>query len=286
MVDDAAGLPVAARGAMMGPFNEAVMDVVHPGDQRSPPARIRPPALPGQRILIVEDSADVQVLLREYLAPTRAEVLQVYDGQAGVTQVLAAAAEGRPIALVLMDQQLPGLDGYTATRQLRRMGHTMPIVAITAAGVESNRLLAERSGCSAWLPKPLLPEDLYRVIAELLFEERSAQASPTGPIRPASSAPLADLEDYASQAELLRGYLQRLAERRGQIARVHTEGATTDLRRIAHQIRGSASSYGFPALGQAAARLEEAIDQAQPAQVTEGRVSELLAMADRVLAGA
>lgn len=250
------------------------------------PSRVRPPALPGHRILVVEDSADVQNLLREYLAPTRAEILQAYDGQAGVTQVLAAAAAGQPIALVLMDQQMPGVDGYTATRQLRRLGHTMPIVAITAAGVESNRLLAERSGCSAWLPKPLLPEDLYRVISELLFEDRSGAYATVQPLLPSQAAPLADLEDDAARAELLQGYLHRLAERRAVIHGAHARGASTDLRRVAHQIRGSASSYGFPALGQAAARLEESIDSGAPAPAVQARVEELLTVIDRVLAGA
>ncbi|MCK6504819.1 response regulator [Myxococcota bacterium] len=226
----------------------------------------------------------MQQLLREYLTPTRAEILQAYDGHAGVTQVLAAAAAGQPIALVLMDQQMPGLDGYTATRQLRRLGHTMPIVAITAAGVESNRLLAERSGCSAWLPKPLLPEDLYRVISDLLFEDRSGAHPVVDPLRPVESAPLSDLGDDPARDELLQSYLRRLGERRGLIQQAHARGASADLRRLAHQIRGSASSYGFPALGQAAARLEEALDAGQAPAAVDARVEELLAVVDRALA--
>jgi Amt family ammonium transporter len=78
---------------------------------------------------------------------------------------LAAADEGSPFLVVLMDVQMPVLDGYAATRQLRDQGYTAPIIALTAPALPSERQRCIEAGCDAFATKPLERLELLETIA-------------------------------------------------------------------------------------------------------------------------
>ncbi len=121
--------------------------------------------LDGFRLLVVEDGADNQRLIRHYLTKAGAEVEVAENGAEGRDAVLAAEDTGRPFDVVLMDMQMPVLDGYDATRALRAVGIRRPIVALTAHASPADRQFCLDAGCSDYLTKPIDRDTLVRVVA-------------------------------------------------------------------------------------------------------------------------
>lgn len=124
------------------------------------------PVLSGRRILVAEDVAANQVLLRAILEPTGAEIETVSGGDA----VLERHAQA-PADLILMDLQMPGLGGLAATRRIRALGGTIgtvPIVAVTAYAQAADRRRAIAAGMDAYLAKPVVIAEFYALIARLL----------------------------------------------------------------------------------------------------------------------
>jgi PAS domain S-box-containing protein len=115
------------------------------------------------RILLVEDGRDNQRLLRMQLGDAGAEVTSAVNGKIGVE-----LATTQPFDLILMDMQMPVMDGYAATAELRRRGLTIPIVALTAHAMAEDRNRCMASGCSAYLSKPIDEQTLLRTVSEKL----------------------------------------------------------------------------------------------------------------------
>lgn len=91
------------------------------------------------RILLAEDSLDNQLLLRRLLERVAAAVEIVDNGRLALERALSARDNGEPFDVILMDMQLPVLDGYNATRALRKAGYDLPILALTAHAMEADR---------------------------------------------------------------------------------------------------------------------------------------------------
>jgi PAS domain S-box-containing protein len=125
------------------------------GAERGPVTR-----LAGARILLVEDCADTRAFLVEMLTIAGAEVDVAENGRDGVERALA----GRH-SLVLMDMQMPVLDGITATRELRQRGYAKPVVAISAHAFASERSRCLASGCNAFIAKPVRSVELVEAVA-------------------------------------------------------------------------------------------------------------------------
>ncbi len=118
--------------------------------------------LAGLRVLLVEDSIDNQLLLTRYLKKTGANVEVASDGLEGVEKGAATAFD-----VILMDLQMPNLDGYEATRELRGRGLTTPIVALTAHAMKEEMDRALSSGFTDYLTKPVNPGLLIETLAKL-----------------------------------------------------------------------------------------------------------------------
>jgi two-component system, cell cycle response regulator DivK len=121
-----------------------------------------------QRILVVEDQEDNRQILRDLLTSADFEVIEAADGETG----LAVAAAHRP-DLILMDIQLPGLDGYEATRRLKADAvlQAIPIIVVTSNALANK---ARAAGCDAYISKPYSPRQLLAKVREYL-----PQATPT-----------------------------------------------------------------------------------------------------------
>jgi signal transduction histidine kinase/CheY-like chemotaxis protein len=120
------------------------------------------------RILLVEDSADNRRLLELMLTRAGLRVSFAHDGQEGLSEALLAHAAGEPFDVILMDMQMPVLDGYTATRRLRQIGYAGPIVALTAHSLAGERERCLTAGCDAYATKPIERAALLRLIFEML----------------------------------------------------------------------------------------------------------------------
>jgi len=107
------------------------------------------------RVLVAEDNLMNQHLLVRLLERAGAEVAVASDGEQALEAILRGQESPRPFDLVLMDMQLPGVDGYAATRNLRGKGIDVPVIALTASALEGDRQKCLAAGCDEHQPKPI-----------------------------------------------------------------------------------------------------------------------------------
>lgn len=112
-------------------------------------------ALNGYRILLVEDVAINQLLISFQLRDSGATVDVAENGQVGLDRIRHEESEGRHYDAILMDMQMPVLDGYEATRILRRQGYRRPIIALTAHALAGDREKTLECGCDDYATKPI-----------------------------------------------------------------------------------------------------------------------------------
>jgi len=120
-----------------------------------------------QRILIVEDTEDNRRIVRDLLTSVGYELIEAVDGSEGV----ALAQSERP-DLILMDIQLPGIDGYEATRRIRAIPDLakVPIIAVTSYALSGDEAKTRAAGCDGYVAKPFSPRQLVAKIREFLPE--------------------------------------------------------------------------------------------------------------------
>ncbi len=119
-------------------------------------------------ILVIEDTADNRQILSDLLTAAGYAMLEAEDGERGV----ALAAEARP-DLILMDVQLPNIDGYEATRRIRLNPETrhIPIIAVTSYALSGEEAKAADAGCDGYVAKPFSPRAILAMVRGLLAQE-------------------------------------------------------------------------------------------------------------------
>jgi len=131
---------------------------------------LEPSPLAGAHVLMVEDNAVNMTIAVAMLELWGVSVEQAGDGAQALAAVELAARQGRPFDLVLMDVQMPVMSGYEATRALRTMpsGRTVPVIALTAAALTSEREQALASGMNGFLTKPIDARKLHDALVAAL----------------------------------------------------------------------------------------------------------------------
>ena len=118
-----------------------------------------------KRILVVEDQEDNRQIIRDLLSATDYEIVEAESGE----QALEAVAKQRP-DLILMDIQLPGIDGYETTRRIKADPAlwSITIIAVTSYALDGEQKTARAAGCDDYVPKPFSPRELLAKIRQHL----------------------------------------------------------------------------------------------------------------------
>jgi len=173
------------------------------------------------RILLAEDGPDNQLLISTMLRKRGLEVAVAENGESAVQQAQAALDSNTPFDLILMDMQMPKLDGYGAAARLRARGHTGTIVALTAHAMTGERERCIAAGCDDYLTKPIARQELLGAVESHL--RRSGGESPasvrerppevTGATEPGASPIYSSYANDPDMAPLVTGFVERLPEK-------------------------------------------------------------------------
>ena len=118
-----------------------------------------------KKVLIVEDIEDNRQILRDLLAAAGYDMVEAYDGAEG----LAKAAEHKP-DLILMDIQMPVMDGYEATRRIKADPalRAIPVIAVTSYALSGDEEKARTAGCDGYVAKPFSPRQMLAKVREII----------------------------------------------------------------------------------------------------------------------
>jgi PAS domain S-box-containing protein len=214
------------------------------------------PALPALRILVAEDSPDNCMITVAYLEDTPYTVEIAETGAIACEMFVAGRYD-----LVLMDRQMPIMDGLTATRRIRAWEQAndrppTPIIALTASALKGDREKCLAAGCTAFLTKPIKQDVLlqaikeHSVVARPFARARSVRTNPiVSPAHPALAARIPAFLHNRRQDVITM--LDALA--RGEFATVE---------RLGHSMKGAGTTFGFPAITDIGAALEDAAGSA------------------------
>jgi CheY-like chemotaxis protein/HPt (histidine-containing phosphotransfer) domain-containing protein len=208
------------------------------------------------RLLIAEDTEDNRLLLSHYLRGQPAEVKFAVDGQCAVDAVLA----GGEFDLILMDLDMPRLDGYAATKLIREWqkshGHVpTPIVALSAHAMREAELASVAAGCNAHLAKPVDKDTMLSAV------RRYARSKTVR--RPEN------IEVDDGIAALIPKYL---ASKEKQIDEARAALAVKDfdpIWRFGHNLKGTGRGYGFPPIEEIGREIEKAVADRDVAGIAE-----------------
>ena len=224
------------------------------------------------RILLVEDSEDNRLLVRSYLKGHALE--EAENGEIAIAMFAAGRYD-----VVLMDVQMPVMDGYSATGAMRawereRGVRPTPILALTAHALPEEIQRSLAAGCDDHLTKPIRKATLLRAI------ERHV---PTGAPEPAAPrAPEIRVLVDDSLRELAPGYLENRRRDLPRLAAALADGDWETIRVIGHNVKGTGAGYGFDAISQIGAALEAAAKARDRAEIG-ARVDELTRFLDGVV---
>jgi PAS domain S-box-containing protein len=201
------------------------------------------------RILVAEDALDNQKLLAFALRKTGIELKVVNNGQEAVEATLSEEFD-----LVLLDMQMPIMDGYAAARELRQRGIKIPIVAFTANSMKHDVLKCIEAGCTTHLSKPFSKEQLLKVL--------KAQLAASDKVRP-KPAPVisAMFEEDRESIQILVDFIEGMPLRLEELSTAVTNANFARLTDGAHRLFGSAGMFGYPRLAKLAEELESVAER-------------------------
>jgi PAS domain S-box-containing protein len=211
--------------------------------------------LPALRILMAEDSADNSTIALAYLEDTPYQVDVAENGVLACQMFKAGRYD-----LVLMDRQMPAMDGLTATRTIRAWEQAndrapTPIIALTASALKGDRESCLAAGCTAYLTKPIKQDVLLQAIKDH-SAVKASQWKERGRLDAASNAIDIKFRD------LIPEYLENCRRSVVTLRTALAQGDFETIASVAHQMKGSGGAFGFQALSDIGGVLEQAVEAA------------------------
>jgi CheY-like chemotaxis protein/HPt (histidine-containing phosphotransfer) domain-containing protein len=230
------------------------------------------------RVLLAEDTHHLRELLQNMLAQVGLKAELAENGLVACRKAAAAAAKGKPYDLILMDIEMPEMDGYEAAWRLRRLGWKGRIVALTAHAMAGDRQKCLDAGCDDYLSKPFPLRDLVTTLRRHLQAKGNPSPSADPATRAARDAALEPGSEtpQAGKEALIAEFREDLVRRIDQIERALHEQDTGTLAQSAHVLAGSAAMFGFRKISSVARRVLEAAGAGAGAAELRDDVAELI----------
>jgi CheY-like chemotaxis protein/HPt (histidine-containing phosphotransfer) domain-containing protein len=261
--------------------------------------RLASALLAGKRILVADDSEESLRVIEWVLGRAGAACTLVANGGEALERIIFAEQHGTPYQLVLLDLEMPVVDGFQAMQKLRERGYKTPVVALTAHTSEEERQRCRELGFDDFLSKPIDRSSLLRQVAARFYPRQELQASalamvasaagecpgPPAPL-PAPAKPSAcvksSLAEDESMAELVEWFVQELEKDIERLEKALDAGDRELLATVAHQLKGSAGSYGFSSLSAQADLVENVLTRNEGALRVHQEVRGLIDLCQRV----
>ncbi len=256
--------------------DESVSTQVERGGWRFPPAT---------RVLVVDDGEENRDLVQLVLEGAGLEVACAENGLVAVERALAHRFDA-----ILMDMQMPVMDGYQATTKLREHGLETPILALTANAMKGFEQECLDAGCTGYLTKPVDIDLLLSTLGELLGGQQVDDTAPvTVDPRSGSDEPIADQTPIHSRLPLnnpriratVQKFVDRLHGRMDELAAKVLERDLENVAALAHWLKGAGGTVGFDAFTEPAGELEQLAKDGQ-GDALQAKVDELRALVARV----
>jgi len=230
----------------------------------------------GGRVLLAEDGPDNQQMISLILRKAGCDVTIADNGRKALNMAMEARAMGQAFDLILMDMQMPEMDGYAATRELRRQGYTLPVVALTAHAMAGDREKCMAAGCDDFATKPINRKVLLEVVRTYL-NQRQDPALEGPALEPLES----DIDDDPDMYAAIDSFVSVLPARARAIEDALRQSDYQTLMHLAHQLKGSAGTFGFMPITDAAAQLEQRVKTGAQMQQIEVAIRELSTLIQR-----
>ncbi len=246
---------------------------------------------PPRRVLVVDDGEANRELVRLVLEEVGLSVAGAENGQVGVDM-----ANRERFDVILMDMQMPVMDGFTATRTLRQQGMKLPIFALTANAMKGFEREVLDAGCTGYLTKPVDIDLLLQTLGELLggrkvdgpVERKQAapaqsEALPVMASGPAGPPVVSRLANHPRLRPVVRKFAEQMPAKMSAIEQAWEARDFAALAALAHWLKGSGGTTGYDAFTTPARTLEQ-YAKAQDEQHTPAAVAELRQIVDRMVA--
>ena len=194
-------------------------------------------------ILLAEDNHDNQALISMYLQKLGCSITLAENGVEALKK-----ANKHNFDLILMDMQMPLMNGIDVTHTLRSNGYSGLIVALTANAMKEDQLHCKEAGCDGFLAKPVEREKFTSLLIELLGNRKQA----ANQLRPIQSSLLTDEPELA---DLIYKYVLKLPSLYEQIECAYAEQNWLQLKQLTHDLKSTSGNYGFMALSEVAANV-------------------------------
>ena len=216
-------------------------------------------SLEGVRVLVVDDSVENRAVLRFLLDEAGCQVDTAENGALGVKRAEEAARLGQPYDAILMDMNMPVMDGYEAAQALQKSRVGSPVIALTALAMSGDKDRCLAAGCVDYISKPVVPAVFLETVGRHVHARSGSQATERTTRDASSATPQLALVENPRFEPLIKRYIASFSGLIDEIRGDYQAGQLEELRTRVHRVRGTAASYGFPDVSAAAGEVEDQI---------------------------